>query len=756
MPGNSAGRAAAEALFRHRTLFTAAAGFVLLVTVLVIVLTPRTYESEMNVLVRNARPDYLLSPERSNGQLTQNEVTEERVGSEMEVLKSRDLADVVIDPSWPRTPLSQRSDTEIRTHEKAVLEFSKHLTVESLRKSNMIRVAYVASTPMQATDTLDRLLQAFLAKQGEIERSTGASSFFEDEAARYKDDLDKAQQQLAAFQQSSQIISLPTREATIETQINLIEDAMRSAQVLVTEAANRVGSDRRQLAAQPDRQATLQKSVPNLEAIQQLTTMLATYQNKRTELLTRYQPTDRLVVEVNQQIANTTAALTAAKSSGGTESATDVNPLSQQLKAQLSTSTSDLAALQGRLADLTAQRDRLKQQLHDVEASTVDYTTLQSRVAELESNYQLYTQKKNEAGIADAMNQQQLVNVAVAERPTFSDKRYRPQVLLDLCLGLFTAFFLGGCAVFFAELARETVDAPWELEAISTAPVLATVPVVDQHLHSSFRRSPGGSSPPRGEGGPGPIAPITPTSGGIPGLAESRQSAQQVAASQVARPAAPALSQSSEKLEGSKLTPVVDEVAMKSPNVHKPVAAPTAKEEAPKPAAAPPRDATVMRRAAVMGYEQLTAANAEAKRSKLAANPGTASAPSANLSDPIARDPRAYPTSPARVAGAAKPLIKATDGNAVPVVATVVEAVQPQKVATVSPTFEPTEAYLAPIEPPEPLPESRHRSVLRGPEPERSRLSPSQRAALLRPDSKLDRDGRQTVVSHTSDPRDRK
>ena len=756
MPGNSTGRAAAEALFRHRSLFIAVAGLILVVTVLVIVFTPRTYVSEMNVLVRNARPDYLLSPERSNGQLTQNEVTEERVGSEMEVLKSRDLADVVVDPSWPKTPLSQRRDSEIRAHEKAVAEFSKHLTVESLRKSNMIRVAYVASTPMQATDTLDRLLEAFLAKQGEIERSTGASSFFGSEAARYKDDLDKAQQQLAAFQQNSQIISLPTREATIETQINLIEDSMRSAQVQVTEAANRVSSDRHQLAAQPDRQATMQKSVPNLEAIQQLTTMLATYQNKRTELVTRYQPSDRLVVEVNQQIANTTAALTAAKNSGGTESTTDVNPLSQQLKAQLSTSTSDLAALQGRLADLTAQRDRLKQQLHDVEASTVDYTTLQSRVAELESNYQLYTQKKNEAGIADAMNQQQLVNVAVAERPTFSDKRYRPQILLDLGLGLFTALFLASCAVFFAELARETVDAPWELEAISTAPVLATVPVVDQHLHGSFGRSAGGGSPPRRDGEPVPVAPVTPTSGGTAGFADAPQGTRQVTASPVLRKAAPVVNEREEKFERSKFTPVVNEVVMKSPEVRIPAIVPAKKVEAPKAVSAPPRDATVMRRAAVMGYEQLTAANAEAKRLKLAANLAAASAPPANLADPIARDPRAYPTSPARVAGAAKPIIKATDGNAVPVLATAAEAVEPQKVAMMSPTFDPAEAYLSPIEPQEPLPESRHRSVLRGPEPERSRLSPSQRAALQRADSKLDRDGRQAFVSYTADPRDRK
>jgi len=237
-----------------------------------------------------------------------------------------------------------------------------------------------------------------------------------------------------------------------------------------------VASDKHQIALQPGRQATSERSVPAMETIQQLSAILANYENKRTELLTRYQASDPLVVEVNKQVADTAAALATARATNGQESTTDVNPVYQQLKAQLATSTSDVAALLGRLADLTSQRDQLREQLNEVEGATVNFTTLQARVTELESNFQLYTQKKNEAAIADAMNQQQLLNVAVSERPTFSAKRIRPQVLLNLVLGLFTAVFLGLCAVFFAELGRETISAPWELEAIAGAPVLATVP----------------------------------------------------------------------------------------------------------------------------------------------------------------------------------------------------------------------------------------------------------------------------------------
>jgi hypothetical protein len=93
-------------------------------------------------------------------------------------------------------------------------------------------------------------------------------------------------------------------------------------------------------------------------------------------------------------------------------------------------------------------------------------------VQELENNYQFYTRKTNEARIADAMNQE-LNNVAVVERPTFSTRPYRPQVLLNFALGLVTALLFAFTAVFIAELGHDTVATPAELEAISSADVLA-------------------------------------------------------------------------------------------------------------------------------------------------------------------------------------------------------------------------------------------------------------------------------------------
>jgi hypothetical protein len=112
-----------------------------------------------------------------------------------------------------------------------------------------------------------------------------------------------------------------------------------------------------------------------------------------------------------------------------------------------------------------------------MEGSTVAFTTLRQRVTDLENDYQLYTQKRDEAEMADAMNENRLLNVAVQQNPTYSVIPFRPRPMVDVALGGFTAIFLACFMVFFAEVGRDTIANAGELESVSLYPVFASVPL---------------------------------------------------------------------------------------------------------------------------------------------------------------------------------------------------------------------------------------------------------------------------------------
>jgi hypothetical protein len=96
--------------------------------------------------------------------------------------------------------------------------------------------------------------------------------------------------------------------------------------------------------------------------------------------------------------------------------------------------------------------------------------------------------------MADAMNENRLLNVAVEQSPTFSLSPYRPKPIVDLALGGFTAMFLASFLVFFAEMGRGTIATGVEIERMSVFPVLATVPM-DRRLRGSKTGWMGDSGP---------------------------------------------------------------------------------------------------------------------------------------------------------------------------------------------------------------------------------------------------------------------
>ncbi len=466
-----------EAAFRHRKLWLLVVLIVFCASIAYTLLRPRQYRSEMDILVQNTRADGQITPSRVNGMITINGVTEEQINSEIQMLQSTSLANVVVDPQWNNRPVGSMTQAQYRSHDKAVDNFEKHLSVDLVRKSNVIHVTYIASDPKVATDALNRLLAAFLAKQREIAQPPGTAKFFADEASHYKSELDQAQTQLAQYQQDHQIVSLGDSEQNTDRQINDAETELRSTDAQVDEITQQLSTQTRQLKSIPTRETTQQRVIPNDYSVERLNTMLAELENQRTSLLTKFNPEDRMVQEIDKKIADTKTALTEAKEMTSRETASDVNPVWQTVTGSIIQNESERQALRAKENALKQQIASLRSNLSGVEGSTVAFTTLRQKVTDLDNNYQLYKQKSDEAAMADEMNENRLLNVAVQQNPTYSVVPFRPKPVVDTVLGGFTAIFLASFMVFFAEIGRDTIANANELESVARFPVFATVPL---------------------------------------------------------------------------------------------------------------------------------------------------------------------------------------------------------------------------------------------------------------------------------------
>lgn len=475
-------------LFRHKVLICSTFLTVVIGTAVLTFLLPNEYEARMKILVKNTRSDVPITPERTTGTAGtyfENEVSENQINSEIELLTSEDLlnqvvseAGLVAPTSWLATRLGFQTAprTQAAQTEAARAQLRKDLVINPVKKANIIEIKYTSASPELAAAVLRKVQDLYLDKHVKLHRPPGTYDFFKTQAEQSESQLKDAEQQLSSFQQSMNVVSLTQQKEQTVQKLTEAKSKFLETQAFLREVNDRIGKVQQQLETVAPRIVTQSRALPNQFSTEHLNTMMVELQNKRTQLLTKFRPDDRLVREVDQQIKTTRAAMEKASSETATEQSTDLNPLRQTLETELARARVDQAGAMGRLEMVGGQVSQYEGQLSRLEGITAEYDGLNRKVKESAENYQLYKKKEEEARITDELDQNKITNVSVAEAPMRPQIPVRPNRPMNLLLGVFLGALLSLGGVVAAEFLRETVLTPQELEALTGRTVLACLP----------------------------------------------------------------------------------------------------------------------------------------------------------------------------------------------------------------------------------------------------------------------------------------
>ena len=448
--------------------------------------TPAHYKSEMLLLVKNDRPEPSVNGTAAAFPVSR-EVTESQIATEISLLTSDDILSAVV---TRRGLVGNPSDPVAL--DRAVKAFQKRLRVTPGLKSNLISVSVTAKSPGTAAALLKTLADVYLDKHLQVHKVAGSLQFFADETARAEQDLNEAQDALAAFEQKNNTVSLEQQKSQLVKNLSDMDAARRDTTAALHDAEERTRVLRDQLAAAAPRITTQSRNLPNQYSTERLNTMLVELRNKRTDLLTKYQPTDRVVQEIDQQIAQTLAALDEAKRQVSKEEATDVNPIRQTLEGELLQAQNRLAGTTGRLQTMNIQSARLRKDLTRMSAITGTHDDLVRKVKNAENNYHVLAAQLEQTRIAEQLDRERISNVVVAEAPTRTGvpvPKVNANLISAVALGL---IFVVGVACVNG-LRRRKVYTPWELEGIVGAPVLGAVPRVRARVLKSIAAASGDS-----------------------------------------------------------------------------------------------------------------------------------------------------------------------------------------------------------------------------------------------------------------------
>jgi uncharacterized protein involved in exopolysaccharide biosynthesis len=466
-----------SALFRHKKLFSSLFFGIVGIAVLYSLLAHKQYASEMKIVILNARSAEVVTASNAVTPVTteSTDLTEARINSEVELLTDSDLMEQLVNFRGGLVPDEPAPAHGSKAMGLAIRRITGAFEILPVKKSNVVTITYTDISPGVAQKVLQELTKIYLEKHVRFTRPASTSSFFNAEAAQSVTRLQDVEGQLVEFRRKNEFVDLDKEKAAVDLNLNTIKQSILTDSAQLEATTSQISQLESSLNKTDKRVLTSVTTMPNQQGIQTLIATLTDLKNKRIALIARYRPTDRLVVELDNQIANSQRSLDELRHDQS-QTSTDVNPTATLLTQQLEALQVQRSGLQKSLAILRGQASTYQQKLDHLLQITETSNNLERQVSEMSGMNQSITAKRDASLVEDMLDQGQFGNVAVAQPPSFSMLHTKPKLVLNTILGFVTATFLCGALLFILESRRSTILTSADLRLLSDIPVLASIP----------------------------------------------------------------------------------------------------------------------------------------------------------------------------------------------------------------------------------------------------------------------------------------
>jgi uncharacterized protein involved in exopolysaccharide biosynthesis len=443
------------------------------IVALAVSMWPSTYESEMKFLVKRDRSEPLISGERGEMPPQRPEVSDADIHSAVALLENRELlSEVAREAGLLAT--TQGATPEVKAA-RAVRALQEDLEVRPLRRTTLIEVKYSSDDPRRSQHVLSTLARLYLEKHLSLHRQPGARQFFGEQAERLRKDLADAEAKLLAFGAEHDVVSAEAeRNSTIE-KLAEFQAGREGVEAQIADSTRRLAALRRDLAATPERQTTLARTQDSGELVKELTAKVLDLELQRTEMLRKFTPTYPPVVSLEQQLEQARRALASARSTPIRDESTDQNPTHQWLRNEIARVQSEREALRARAAANDSSIEEYQRRARRLDEQTASQQDLIRAVKTAEENYLLYQRRAEEARISDALDEQRIANVTLAEAPAVPVLPSPPKGLM-LVAGLAISLLVSLVLTFLLEMLNPRFRSPAEVEAVLELPLLAVIP----------------------------------------------------------------------------------------------------------------------------------------------------------------------------------------------------------------------------------------------------------------------------------------
>ena len=485
-------------LFRHKWKIIALSVVGGVMAGSLVIRTPEVYRSEAKLLLRYVTDSVALSPDAAGQNIAGGRNWENIFNSELEILKSKYLAEKTVDAIGVERIMESFHNREdsypnAELREQAILFVHRNLMISTFRRSNIIQLAFNAPQAALSQKVLRTFIDAYLEQHLAIHRSAGAYEFLTQQTDQLRGKLTQTEETLRALMKVHAIDSVEEKRMMLSGRISSLKDEIQG---LYSELS---GSKARLTILRPDRTAAFSAPsestsfepssvwTPNLhERLARLEAMELELLSSFTEESIPVQDVRRQISEaimgLNAQTNHSSSSLLLAETSLGTYGKTDLAYLTEEAQ---------MVSLEAKVKSLEQYLKETQDEWTDLMGSEGQIKQLQRELTVQEDSYKKFSENLEQARIDQALELKKISNISEVQPPTLPHKRIRPveprPILMMLVAGI-----LGGIGLaFFMEFwVDRSLKRPREVEAKLKIPTLASIPILSENkdaktLHSA-------------------------------------------------------------------------------------------------------------------------------------------------------------------------------------------------------------------------------------------------------------------------------
>lgn len=453
-------------IFRHRyTLMSFTLASLCAALLITLIQTP-IYRVRTSLEIQSPSLAELKNPD-SSGYGAGSAPPESYVETQIKLLQSESLIEDVIDKTklhsekattaWGKFSssvhriFSLSEVARLPEREQMIRQVQRNLTVRSSGNSRLLEILYESPDPKLAANFANTLVSEFieLTQEERWKAAQGTADWLTNHLDEMKSQLEASEAQLQDYARTTGLTFTAEKESLAEARLQQLQDELSKAQ------AERISDESKFEEAKG-------KAADSLPEIQDDPTMRE-YRQKLTVL--------------QQQFAELSSTLTPAHPRVLRVQA-QINELQAQMQKEranvLGRLRNEYQAARRREGLLSQAREEQQKIVADQSSKAIHYDTLKRDVDSNRHLYEQMLQRVKEASLEAAMRDSNVMVIDRAKPPLLP---YRPSLLMNSAIGIFSGVFLGIGFVLVRERFDRRISAPGDAQVYLDLPELGVLPL---------------------------------------------------------------------------------------------------------------------------------------------------------------------------------------------------------------------------------------------------------------------------------------